>query len=152
MNHNSLCRCKAIPARVRVSNKHRAQHRQIEEMGGENEEKESKAICTFPPTALPALWCEGQSVTNLWAVAELPFLSGCTCFTTLHTFFRVPLHITLYTPNTDFGENTSSTHMSMDICERTHTQTQGYTKKEWEWRSRVIKMMYWVKVILSLRC
>lgn len=55
VSRNSLRRREAIPAYVHVSNKHRTQQRQLEEMGGENEEKESKAICTFPPTALPAL-------------------------------------------------------------------------------------------------
>lgn len=128
VNRNSLRRREAIPAYAHVSNKHTAQQRQLEEMGGENEEKESKAICTFPPTALPALWCEGQSVTNLWAVAELPFLSGCTCFTTLHTFFGVPLHTTLYIPNTGFRENMSNTHMSMDIWKGRHTHAHTHTR------------------------
>lgn len=53
VNGNSQGSCEGIAASV--SNKQGAEWRQTDKMGGENEEMESKAICTFPPTALPAL-------------------------------------------------------------------------------------------------
>lgn len=38
-----------------VNDRQRLEKRQSESMGGEEKETESKAICTFPPTALPPL-------------------------------------------------------------------------------------------------
>lgn len=152
MRPNSQGMCEAVSVREIVSDRLRPQKRQGRRKGGEKE-TENRAICTFPPIALPSLWCEGQRVTNLRELAGLPFLSRCTCFTTLNTSYvpQGPSSMLFFTFQTQAGKEADTR-----ICTRmhlwTHTQIEGYSKLEWEWRSGVIKMMYWVKVILSLRC
>lgn len=127
--------CEVICVCVRVWVKESdLDERQSARMGGEKEK--GRAICTSPPTALPALWCEGQSVTNLLALAGLPFLSRCTCFTTLNTSHvpRGPSSTLFFALKHSPGKKkrrrrSQCTHSPMHkrTCVNTHTDTHTQT-------------------------